>query len=158
MPSRVSFLRQDGYVIQIRFSPSLKICLICESYSKPDYATMKFLFPFLPLLIAVSAVAQTPTPTTNFYNKVWHYSLSGYEVDISFSSDTTIHWQDKTRGETDKSKTIWINDHTLLVGWHEFDKTIVSLYSDLTSGEAYCQVFKPGGAIQPVRGRFVLKK
>ncbi|GAB2600343.1 MoaF-related domain-containing protein [Spirosoma areae] len=110
------------------------------------------------LLIAVSALAQTPTTTTDFQNKVWHYSLSGYEVDITFSSDTTIHWQDKTRGETDKSKTIRINDHTLLVGWYESDKTFVSLYSDFTTGEAYCHVFRPTGAVLPMRGRLVLKK
>lgn len=119
---------------------------------------MKILIPFLPLLVAVSAVAQTPMTTTDFYNKVWHYSLSGYEVDITFSSDTTIHWQDNKRGETNKSKTLRINDHTVMVGWYESDKTFVSLYSDLTTGEAYCHVFRPDGAILPSRGRFVLKK
>ena len=116
---------------------------------------MKHLLP-LVLLIAVPAVAQTPI--TDIHNKVWHYSLSGYEVDITFSSDTTIHWQDKTRGETNKSKTIKINDHTLLVGWYESDKTFVSLYSDFTTSEAYGHVFWPNGAILPTRGRFVLKK
>lgn len=119
---------------------------------------MKLLLTLMPLLIAVSAVAQTPTTTTDFQNKVWHYSLSGYEVDITFLSDTTIHWQDKTRGEADKSKTLRINDHTIMVGWHESDKTFVSLYSDFTTGEAYCHVFLPTGAVLPSHGRLVLKK
>jgi hypothetical protein len=119
---------------------------------------MKLIFPLLPLFIAVSAIAQTPTATTDFQNKVWHYSLSGYEVDITYSSDTTVHWQDKTRGEIDKSKTLRINDHTVIIGWYESDKTFVSLYSDFITGEAFGHVLLPTGTVQAIRGRLVVKK
>lgn len=119
---------------------------------------MKILLSLAVLLVAASAHAQMATPALAIYNTAWHYSLSGYEVDITFTSDSTLRWQDKNRSETDKSKTIRINDHTLLVGWQETDKTFVSLYSNFASGEAYCHVFRPDGKVMPMKGTLVSKK
>ena len=118
---------------------------------------MKLLLSLTMLIVVSSAVAQTPA-TARFNNKTWHYSLSGYEVDITFTSDSTLHWQDKNRGETDKSKTTHISDHTALIGWYESDKTFVSLYSDFATGEAWCHVFRPDGRIIPMKGTLVPKK
>ncbi len=110
------------------------------------------------LLMAAPAMAQISGSGTATQHKVWHYSLSGYEVDIRFESDTSITWRDTKRGETDKAKTWHINDHTKLVGWYESDKTFVSLYSDFATGEAYCHVFRPNGAVLPKKGRLALQK
>ena len=117
---------------------------------------MKVLLLLTMLLVASSAVAQTLA--TARFNNAWHYSLSGYEVDMTFLSDSTLHWQDKNREETNKSKTLLINDHAVLTGWQEADKTFVSLYSDFATGEARCHVFRPDGRIIPMKGTLVPKK
>ena len=119
---------------------------------------MKLLSIVATLLTTATAIAQTPANSSAVQNKVWHYSLSGYEVDMTYLSDTTLRWQDKTRGETDPCKTHPLSDHTLLVGWYESDKTFVSLYSDFATGEAYCHVFRPDGKIIPMKGTLVPKK
>jgi len=104
------------------------------------------------------ARAQNAPATPAIHGTVWHYSLSGYEVDMTFQSDSVLHWQDKNRGETNQSKTLRISDHARLTGWYESDKTFVSLYSDFATGQAYCHVFRPDGKIIPMKGTVVPKK
>ena len=110
------------------------------------------------LLFTASAFGQTPATTTLMMNRVLTYDFGHYVVDITITSDTTVHWKDTKKEAFEKSKTIRINDHTALIGWYESNKTFVSLYSDFATGKTYAQVCQVGGKITPFTGTLALKK
>ena len=114
---------------------------------------------YLPLLLlAASAFGQTPATTALMMNRVLTYDFGQYVVDITITSDTTVHWKDAKTEAYEKSKTIHINDHTALIGWYESDKTFVSLYSDFATGKTYAQICRFSGKIVPFTGILVVKK
>ncbi len=110
------------------------------------------------LLLASSAFGQTPATTAAMMNRVLTYDFGQYVVDITITSDTTIHWKDAKTEAYEKSKATHINDHTALIGWYESDKTFVSLYSDFATRKTYAHLCRLGGKIIPFTGTFSLKK
>ena len=121
---------------------------------------MKNTFLVLLLFTSLPTFCQTVSTTKEVMGKELAYNFGGFIIDIIFSSDTTLHWKERKSGKdaNEKTKTQQVNDHTILTGWYESDKTFVSLYSDFLKGETYGYQFRVNGKTIPLKGTIVLKK
>lgn len=119
----------------------------------------KFFFALL-MLTSTSAFCQTSSSTKDIIGKELAYDFGGFIIDITFTSDTTLYWKVR-KSEKDaheNTTTLQINEHTILTGWYESDKTFVSLYSDFLKGETYGYQFRVDGRKIPLKGTIALKK
>lgn len=125
-----------------------------------QFTTLLAAFAALILLVAGcnTAIFGQTTTTASIMNRTLTYDFGKYVVDVTISSDTTVHWKDSKTDAYEKSKTIHINDHTALIGWYESTKTFVSLYSDFATGETYAQICQLDGKIVPFTGTLAVKK
>jgi hypothetical protein len=121
---------------------------------------MKKLFLSILMLTSLKVFCQNTTTTKDIIGKELAYNFGGFIIDITFTSDTTLYWKERKSGQeaNEKTKTQQINDHTILTGWYESDKTFVSLYSDFLKGETYGYQFRVNGKTIPLKGTIVLKK
>jgi len=121
---------------------------------------MKKIFIVVLLLTSVSASSQVSSSTKDIIGKELTYNFSGFIIDLTFKSDTTLYWKVRRTGRdaNEKTTTFHINDHTILTGWLESDKTYVSLYSDFLKGETYGYQFRADGRINPLEGTIELKE
>jgi len=92
--------------------------------------------------------SQLNMTTEKIYGKEFEYDFKDYVIiDLTFSSDTALYWIERTSGTdaNEKINTIHLNEYKTLTSWIEHDKTIVSLYSDFSTGKTYgYQIFDDG--------------
>lgn len=99
--------------------------------------------------------------TKDIYGIELEYEFKDYvTIDLTFSSDTALYWIERT-SRTDANEqinTIHLNEHTTLTAWIEHDKTIVSLYSNFSTGKTYGYQYFSNGRIRKLIGIIKLKQ
>ncbi len=121
---------------------------------------MKNLLLCFALLFATMAFSQLNMTTENMYGQELEYNYTDYlNIDITFSSDTALSWIERTTetAGNEKITTTHINEHTTLTGWIDKDKTVISLYSDFSTGKTYGYQYRRNGKIIKLNGSIKLK-
>jgi hypothetical protein len=114
----------------------------------------------LIMLFSTKAISQLSMSTDEIFGKEFEYEFLDYvTIDLIFSSDSTLYWKERKSGAdaNEVINTNHLNDYTILTGWFEKDKTIVSLYSDFSTGETYGFQYFNDGNIRELKGTIKLK-
>jgi len=82
------------------------------------------------------------------------YQFTGGTISIIIHSDSTLYWRDdsKPREANEKTKTIHINEHTIMTAWYESDKTFVTLLSDFSKLKVSGMVCRADGKFYAIEG------
>jgi len=110
----------------------------------------------------VSAVTENSLgmKAADAYDKMFVYDYGdGNVLDVMLKSNEEIYWKDaKGKEETDKTKTIKLNDHSVLVSWTELDKSYISLYVNFNNGATSYFGRMANGEVWGSSGTLALKK
>lgn len=92
-------------------------------------------------------------------NKELIYSFTGGNINMIISSDSTLYWRDdsKPKEANEKTKTIHINESTIMTAWYESDKTFVTLLSDFSKLKVSGMVCRSDGKFYPIEGNIKIK-
>ncbi|MES2848265.1 MAG: hypothetical protein V4685_04380 [Bacteroidota bacterium] len=106
------------------------------------------------LLLSLTTVSQSKFTTKDIINKELIYSFTGGDILIIISSDSTLFWRDNSKPKEahEKTKTIHINEHTVMTSWYEADKTFVTLLSDWDKLKVSGMVCRADGKFYPIEG------
>jgi len=120
---------------------------------------MKILFSLAISLLSFTGYCQSNLAAKDIINKELIYSFTGGNIFIVISSDSTLFWRDnsKPKEANEKSKTIHIDDHTIMTSWYESDKTFVTLVSDFGKLKVSGMVCRVDGKFYPIEGSIKLK-
>ncbi len=118
----------------------------------------KYLF-LLCLLIPVTTFSQSKPVYKDIIGKGLVYSFAGADIFITISSDSTLFWRDdsKPKEAHEKTRTIHIDEHTVMTAWYEADKTFVTLLSDFDKMKVSGMVCWADGRFYPIEGTIKLK-
>lgn len=133
--------------------------VIAYLFKLPNYLTMKILLSITFLLLYLAGFGQSKFTTKDMINKELIYSFTGGDIFIIISSDSTLFWRNdsKPKEAHEKSKTIHINEHTVMTSWYESDKTFVTLLSDWDKLKVSGMVCRADGKFYPIEGSIKLK-
>ncbi|HPH85282.1 MAG TPA: hypothetical protein PLC48_07460 [Ferruginibacter sp.] len=120
---------------------------------------MKVLLSITILLLSLKGFGQSNLTSKDIINKQLIYNFTGGNILIVISSDSTLFWRDdsKPKEAHEKTKTIHINDHTVMTSWYESDKTFVTLVSDFYKLKVSGMVCRADGKFYPIEGVIQLK-
>ncbi len=120
---------------------------------------MKALICLLCFLVPAAAFSQSKLGYKDIIGKGLTYSFTGGDIFIKISSDSTLFWRDdsKPKDAHEKTKTIHINEYTVMTAWYEADKTFVTLLSDFDKMTVSGMVCWTDGRFYPIVGTIRLK-
>lgn len=115
---------------------------------------MKYISGLAVLLFPIASFGQSGITTNYIKNKQLNYDFPGGTIQIIISSDTTLFWRDESKPKEahEKTKTIHLNDHTVMTSWYESDKTFVTLVSDFDKRKVSGMVCRADGKFYPIEG------
>lgn len=115
---------------------------------------MKFITGLAILLFPIASSGQSGFTTNDIKNKQLNYDFTGGTIQIIIRSDTTLFWRDESKPKeaNEKTKTIHIDDHTVITSWYESDKTFVTLVSDFDKLKVSGMVCRADGKFYPIEG------
>ncbi len=109
-----------------------------------------------------SAVTENPLgmKAADGYDKMFVYDYgNGNVLDVMLKSNEEIYWKDANgKEETDKTTTIKLDDHSLLVSWTELNKSFITLYVNFNNGETSYFGRRANGEVWGRSGTLTLKK
>lgn len=120
---------------------------------------MKILLSILLALFFQDAFSQQLT-SKDILGKKLDYRFAGGNIAMIIYSDSTLYWRDdsKPREANEKTKTIHINEHTIMTAWYESDKTFVTLLSDFNKLKVSGMVCRADGKFYAIEGLIKVKE
>ncbi|MBK7105122.1 MAG: hypothetical protein IPH62_07555 [Ignavibacteriae bacterium] len=82
-----------------------------------------------------------------------------FTVEIMITTDSTLSWKDykSKKINNEKTKTIHIDNKTILKSWLEVDNTLVVMFADFYQGDTHSILYKNDGNIELANGSIKLK-
>ncbi len=120
---------------------------------------MKILFSVMLALFIQPAFSQQLSGK-DIIGKKLDYRFTGGTISMVIHSDSTLYWRDdsKPREANEKTKTIHINEHTIMTAWYESDKTFVTLLSDFARMKVSGMVCRADGKFYAIEGVIQVKE
>ncbi len=116
---------------------------------------MKNLIVFIPALFSLNAFSQTDLTVSSIINKDLTYTFVNGSRLIRISSDSTLFWRDASASKeaNEKTKTVHIDEKTLMTSWYNSDKVFVTMLSDFSKLKVTGMVCWPDGKFYPIEGK-----
>lgn len=88
---------------------------------------------------------------------IFEYDL--FTVEIIITTDSTLSWKDSKSKKinNEKTKTIHIDNKTILKSWVEVDNTQVVMFADFYQGDTHAFLYNSDGKIEIANGSIKLK-
>lgn len=121
---------------------------------------MTKIISFILLIISVAACTQSKLTSKDILNKELLYKFEGGNILMIIKSDSTLFWRNDTKPEeaNEQSKTIHIDEHTIMTAWYESDSTFVTLLSDFNKLKVSETVCRADGKFYAIKGDIEVKK
>jgi len=121
---------------------------------------MKSLILFSFLFTSLITFCQYDGTGKSIINKELIYSFGEGSRLIIISSDSTLFWRDRNKPKeaNEKTKTMHINNHTIMTSWYNSEKTFVTILSDFDKLKVTGMVCWPDGNFYPLEGTIEIKE
>ena len=116
---------------------------------------MKKLITFFLVLFSLKGFCQADFTVSSIINKDLTYTFGNGGRLIRISSDSTLFWRDLSGSKeaNEKTKTLHIDEHTLMTSWYNSDKVFVTMLSDFSKLKVTGMVCWPDGKFYPIEGK-----